>query len=336
MNKNESARNYIQLSSCDSQQNRESCRDELYKMSRQRWCDKLEVCLHPSSGNTFLSICQLLQLDRGNNHLEHHRCRSIDVLVLVLHSHSLETPRLLMRHSEPNPVCLTTGHKDTPPIWMDRTLRLYGFIKEISRKLQLFSQDSTAPTHILETRLLMRHSEPNPVRLTTGHKYTPPIWMDRTLHLYGFIKEISRKLQLFSQDSTAPTHTLETPRLLMRHNEPNPVCLTTGHKDTPPIWMLRLYDFIKEISRKLPLFSQDSTTPTHILGTPPLLLRHNKPNPVSSTTGHTPLNGLNLAQLSNFLTHVLLDKWDKKPHTHPIILMFHSVLHIEKQHCAFI
>ena len=88
----------------------------------------------------------------------------------------------------------------------------------------------------------------------------------------------------------------------MGHNEPNPVCLTTGHKDTPPIWKdrtLHLYGLIKEISQKLQLFSQDSTAPTHILGTPPLLLRHNEPNPVSSTTGHTPTNGLNLAQLSN-------------------------------------
>ena len=246
-------------------------------------------------------------------------------------THTLGTPRLLLRHNELNQDRLTTCHKDTPPIWMDRTLRLYGFIKEISRKLPLFSQDSTAPTHILGTpRLLLKHNDPNPVRLTTGHKDTPPIWMDMTLRLYGFIKEISRKLPLFSRDSTAPTHTLGTPRLLLRHNELNPVRLTTGHKDTPPIWMartLRLYGFIKEISRKLPLFSQDSTTPTHILGTPPLLLRHNEPNPVSSTTGHTPLNGLNLTQLSNFLTHLLLDKWDKKPHTHPIILMFHSVLH---------
>ena len=70
--KNESARYYIQFSYCDSLQNRESCRDELYKTSRKRWCDELDVCLHPSSGDTFLSICQLHQLNRGNNHLEHH------------------------------------------------------------------------------------------------------------------------------------------------------------------------------------------------------------------------------------------------------------------------
>ena len=58
------------------------------------------------------------------------------------------------------------------------------------------------------------------------------------------------------------------------------------------------------------------TAPTHILGTPPLSLRHNEPNPVRSTTGgHTPiwtdrthpLNGLKLTQLSNFLTHLLSD-----------------------------
>ena len=51
MNKNESARNYIQFNYCDSLQNRESCRDELYKTSRQRWCDELDV------GDTCLSIC---------------------------------------------------------------------------------------------------------------------------------------------------------------------------------------------------------------------------------------------------------------------------------------
>ena len=178
-----------------------------------------------------------------------------------------------MRHNESNPVRLTTDHKDTPPIWMDRTLRLYGFIKEISRKLHSFHRTPPPPHTVSTPRLLMRHNEPNPVRLTTGHKDTPPIWMDRTLRLYGLIKEISRKLQLFSQDFTAPTHTLETPRLLMRHNEPNPVCLTTdhkdthGHKDTPPIWMdrtLRLYGFIKEISRKLHSFHR-TPPPPHIL-----------------------------------------------------------------------
>ena len=69
---NESVKNYIQFSFvivCKT----ESCKDELYKRSRQRWCDELDICPHPSSGDTFLSICQLLQLDRGNNHqLEHH------------------------------------------------------------------------------------------------------------------------------------------------------------------------------------------------------------------------------------------------------------------------
>ena len=113
-----------------------------------------------------------------------------------------------MRHNEPNAVRLTTGHKDTPPIWMDRTLRLYGLIKEISQKLQLFSQDSTAPTHILGTHpLLLRHNEPNPVRLTTGHKDTPPIWMDRTLRLYGLIKEFLGNYNSLHR-TPPPPHTL--------------------------------------------------------------------------------------------------------------------------------
>ena len=173
-----------------------------------------------------------------------------------------------------------------------RTHLLYGWpglyifmalLTEISRKLSLFSQDSTAPTHILGTpRLLLRHNEPIPVCSTTGHNDTP--YMDgqdsRSLWLYY------RKLPLFSPDSTAPIHILGTPRLLLRHNEPNRVRLTTGHKDTPPIWMARTLQFIKVISRKLPLFLPDSTAPTHILGTPQLLLRHNEHNPVRLTTGY--------------------------------------------------
>ena len=161
-------------------------------------------------------------------------------------------------------------------------------LTEISRKLPLFTQDSTAPTHTLGTpRLLLRHNKLNPVHTTTEHKDTPPIWMDRTLRLYGFIKEISQKLPLFSQDSSAPTHTLETPRLLLRHNKLNPVHLTTGHKNTPPIWMastLRLYGFIIN-SRKTTLITK-STAHTHTLGTPRLLLRHNELNPVRSTIGY--------------------------------------------------
>ena len=41
--------------------------------------------------------------------------------------------------------------------------------------------------------------------------------------------------------------------------------------------------------QKLPLNFTDSTAPTHILGTPPLSLRHNEPNPVSCNhRTHTP------------------------------------------------
>ena len=50
------------------------------------------------------------------------------------HTHSQDSSTLL-RHNEHNPICSTTGHT---PIWTDRTLRLYGFINEFSRKLPLF------------------------------------------------------------------------------------------------------------------------------------------------------------------------------------------------------
>ena len=44
---------------------------------------------------------------------------------------SAGAPPLLLRHNEPNPVSSTTGHRT------DRTVCLYGFINEISRKLPL-------------------------------------------------------------------------------------------------------------------------------------------------------------------------------------------------------
>ena len=52
-----------------------------------------------------------------------------------------------MRHNEPNPVRLTTDHKDTPPIWMDRTLRLYGLIKEFLGNYNFFTGLHRPHTH---------------------------------------------------------------------------------------------------------------------------------------------------------------------------------------------
>ena len=102
---------------------------------------------------------------------------------------------------------------------------------------------------------------------------THSIWRDKTLTLFCINNETSRKLPLLSPDCTAPTNIVGTPRLLQRYNKPNPVRLTTGNRDTPPIWTdksLSLNGFNNEISRKLPLFSPDSTAPTNILGTPRL------------------------------------------------------------------
>ena len=85
---------------------------------------------------------------------------------------------------------------------------------------------------------------------------------------------------------TSPTHILGTPLLSLRHNKLNPVRSTTGYtpnKDGQD-------STANKISREKPLFSPHHR-PTHILGTPPLSLRHNKLNPVRSTTGHTPNKG---------------------------------------------
>ena len=69
-----------------------------------------------------------------------------------------------------------------------------------------------------------------------------------------------------------------------RHNEPNPVCWTTR---TPPLYgRTRLYGFMA-LNNEISHYFHSITTSTHILGTPPLSPRHNEPNPVRSTTGHT-------------------------------------------------
>ena len=68
---------------------------------------------------------------------------------------------------------------------------------------------------------------------------------------------------------------------------PTPVCWTTGH---PPYMDRQDYGFmalINEIFGNYHYFHR-ITSPTHILGVPHLTPRHNKPNPVRWTTGHTP------------------------------------------------
>ena len=81
-------------------------------------------------------------------------------------------------------------------------------------------------------------------------------------------------------------------------------------QDTPPIWMdknLQLKGLINEISRKLPLFSPHHRPHTHSWNSSPFTeAQRTQPNPFDHRT--YPVNGLKLAQLSNFLTHLLLDK----------------------------
>ena len=116
---------------------------------------------------------------------------------------------------------------------------------------------------------------------------TPPIWTDRTLRLYGFINEISRKLPLFSPHHRSHTHSWHcSPFTEVQQTHPIPF----DDRIHPQYGRTRIYVFMALLTKflgKKHSFHR-ITTPTHILGTPPLSLRHNEPNPVHSTTGHTP------------------------------------------------
>ena len=68
--------------------------------------------------------------------------------------------------------------QNTPPIWTDRTLRLYGLINDISRKLPLFS-----PTpHTFSGLLHIYWGTTNPTQSVRPQNTS--IWTDRTLHLH--------------------------------------------------------------------------------------------------------------------------------------------------------
>ena len=80
-------------------------------------------------------------------------------------------------------------------------------LKKFLGNYTLFTGLHRPHTHSRDSSTSNEAQRNNPVRLTTGHKDTPPIWMDRTLCLYGFIKEISRKLHSFHR-APPPPHTL--------------------------------------------------------------------------------------------------------------------------------
>ena len=67
-----------------------------------------------------------------------------------------------MRHNELNPVCLTAGHKDTPPIWMDRTL--LAKLKSFSEITTLFTGLHRPHTHSRDssTSVEAQRTQPGP------------------------------------------------------------------------------------------------------------------------------------------------------------------------------
>ena len=116
---------------------------------------------------------------------------------------------------------------------------------------------------------------------------TPPIGTGRTQHLYGFINKSSREKPLFSPHHRPHTHSWDSfPFTEAQLTQPS----LFDHR-THALYGRTGFDVSMALLTKF-LGKKHSfhriTAPTHILGTPPLSLRHNKPNPVCSTTGHTP------------------------------------------------
>ena len=102
---------------------------------------------------------------------------------------------------------------------------------------------------------------------------------------------------------TAPTHILGTRLLLLRQKLTQPS--TFDHRTHTLIWTdrtLRLYCSINEISRKLPFFSPHHCPHTHSMDSSPVIKAQRTQPSLFDCRTH-PLNGLKLAQLSNFLTH---------------------------------
>ena len=160
------------------------------------------------------------------------------------------------------------------------------------------------PPHIFSGLLHFYLGTTNPTQ-SVRPQDTPPIWMDKALSLYGFINKIS----LFT-NSTAPTHILDTPPLLLRHNTQPSLFDHRAHLLYGWYVFMALltifhgnYHSFHQLHRfhRPHTHSRDSSILTEVQRTQPSQFDHRT---------HT-LNGLNLAQLSR---HLLLDKWDNKLH----------------------
>ena len=196
--------------------------------------------------------------------------------------------------------------QDTPPIWTDKVLCL---LMKLLRKKHSFHR-ITAPTHIIGTPPhSLRHHEPILVSSTTGHTSYMDGQDSTSLCL---INEISRKKTLFSPYHCPHTHYWDSSSFTkVQRTQPSPF----NHRIHPQYGQTRMYFFMalltKSIGKKHSFHR--ITSPTHILGTPPLSLRHNELNPVCQDT--PPIWTNKVLCLYGFLKKTLFSPYHL-PHTH--------------------
>ena len=143
-------------------------------------------------------------------------------------------------------------------------------------------------------------------------------------------KEITQCM-LISPDQ-APTHLPHThswdssPFTEAQRTQPSPF----DHRTHTLYGRTGLYVFMALLTKFLGNYHSFHriTTPTHIFGTPLLLLRHNEPNPVSLTTGNTPnMDGQGSTSLwlyyRNFSEITTLFTASPPPHTVSGLFPFH-------------
>ena len=146
-----------------------------------------------------------------------------------------------------------------------------------------------------------------------------PIWTAKTQIFMALLKKFLGNYHSFHR-TPPPPHTFLG--LLHFYWDTTKPTQSVRPQDTRthlqyPIWTAKTQVFVALLKKFIGIYHSFHRTPPPphtFLGLLHFYWGTTKPTQSVRPQQHTPLNELNLAQLSNFLTHLLLDKWDKKPH----------------------
>ena len=120
-----------------------------------------------------------------------------------------------------------------------------------------------------------------------NHRTHPQYGRTRIYVFMALLMTFLGKKPLFSPHHRPHTHSWDSSHFTeAQKTQPSQF----DHRIHPQYGRTRIYVFMALLTKflgKKHSFHR-ITAPTHILGTPPLSLRYNEPNPVCSTTGHTP------------------------------------------------